>query len=466
MNHTLLTTAVPVAASNKSLTHRVATPSRRRRIIYETARRITRQYINDAIHNAHCTTSSSRIIQFQWRKYKFSVRVRLRYQNNAAIRIQKLFSLYQQRLQLQRQKDMNIRNMNMTSSSKTITKFFRQSLIKIKAKANLSFYETAVIMIQKNWRGTMARNVAQEYKLSLLEMECSAIVIQSFVRSYIAKVAFARRHFPPCALLIQRYYRLYLVRKREKERIVKDAAIGRLQLWWRKMIIVKSLMRYVMEEIRLRSLMMNDNSNDETKSESSVEVKSNGSCDNYTGAEGEDGLFSFDDLLNGEEKDNLSGFDFKSDSSSIHTTEEVDTNILDTADDEKSTCSILSSQSTSRDRIDREMREAIELEYKRNQAAIMIQLHLKAYVYHLQEVRRKKQEQLQLRIQNAAMIMTRELWILYQDFIKRRERIKREMKTKAVIKIQSCIRSHIAIRFVRTINLVFVLVVLAFFINS
>ena len=434
--------AVPVSTFNKSLP-RTTTPSRRRRIIYETARRITRQYLNDAFHSVHCKTNASLLIQFQWRRYQHSLH--LRYQN-AIGSIRGLYFIYQAKKQLNQRRIAYIQKQEDGAS--TIISLFFQKRRAEKAYKDSSI--AAVVMIQSHWRGTMARNIAQEFKLSLLEMECSAIVIQSSVRSYLAKVAFARRYFAPCALLIQRQYRLHLLRRKKREKMMVEAAIC-TQLWWRKMNLIKRLMEYALEEIRLRSLI-DDNSTDGEDGDLSQEMKSNWSNDDNFDAEEGDDPSTLHDPTYDEEKDDSKENDLQSDSSSFTKTNESENDGSDSNDDDElSTSTSSTSNSAAQDRLNRQLKEAMELEHKQNKAASVIQFHLKLYVNHLQQVKRDTEEQLQLQLlkKQAAMTITRELWNLYQLLIQRREQAKRQMETRAVINIQTRIRSFLAIRFVR-----------------
>ena len=480
--------AVPVATStvsntsNSSSHRRIATPSRRRRIIYETARRLTRQYINDAIHTIHCTTNASERIQRQWRNYRSKVRY-----HNAILQIQGLLRIYQAKLETNQRR-------HHQKASQVITSFFCSChLYQLSRRA-------ATIMIQKHWRGVTARNVLQEYKLSILEMECSAIVIQSFVRSYIAKVAYQNRHFPPNAIIVQRWFRVYQAKKRKREMEMKKRekkrmveASYKVQYWWKRIMVAKRLIVYAMEEtIRLRMAAAasaaeekdgDETDNDDLNSQDELGSDTSSVSDNDDGGDNVDDLLppfpneleSDDDendpsLLNDDDeiKSNLSSCDLNDD--------QLFNDNSNLNDDEASTSTLQSSMSNdeSAQRYKKEMMELLLVEMKHYQAACRIQHHAKIYIHHQQYLReqqlekeRQRQEQLkqqqeaerrrkqqieQERLQKisiAAMVLTRQLWMLYQSFLKRRFERKREMEIQAATLIQTYIRSFLATRYVR-----------------
>ncbi len=432
-------TVVPVV-STKSLSH-AATPSRKRRIIYETARRITRQYINDAIENVHVQTYASQCIQRRWNLYQFK-----KSYHKALFHIHGLHMIYRAKTLLREKRKRHY-------ATKTLFKFIQNW------SATRRLTTQAAVTVQKLWRGSMARSQAQEYKLSLLEMECSAIVIQSFIRTYMAKLAFAQRHYPPFAIIIQRKYRSHLFQKRKKEEMmrIRNEASRTIDLWWKRMKLVQSLYNYALEEMRMRNMKRDDDLTNDEKCDDELSSecdRSSQSCNSQTRIEDVDPASQVDEDF-GEDNDNFEDNDTNSDSSSI-TSKDTDYSIInsDGGNDESTICSASSKVSESSDIRKQKIKEAMELEYKRNQAASKIQLYFKSYVERLQQARKKRKEeaarrQLQvLREKSAAATLTNELWILFREFIQRRVQIKREREIQAAIKIQACIRKFIAVRFV------------------
>ena len=419
-------TIVPV--SSKALL-RATTPSRRRRIIYESARRLTREYISHAIYNLETFTNASRVIQHEWRL--FQERSRL---HHAVSQIQRLFKIIQAKNEVGRRKVQKHHR-----ASIVITGFFRR-----RYQFHLT---TSAIMIQKYWRGAIARMLAQEAKLTLLEMECSAIVIQSFVRSYIARVAFERRYYPPSAILIQRYYRVYLAKKKAKRQVLMNRCRKTLQSWWRNMMIFIRLLRYAEEENRLRSLARQQISDENMNLLSDSE--SIASEDQNVNNEETECVIPSDDEnsqpVSIDSQENLDD-EVQSTLSSITTiTESNGDDEYQCENDDSSVTTVKSIQSSSTtDDINEEIKRAMELERRRNQSALILQNQIRMFLIK----RRKKKLMQSLKEKMAAKTLSNKLWTIYQNFIAQREQRKRDRECRAVIMIQTYIRSFLATRFV------------------
>ena len=419
-------TIVPV--SSKALI-RTTTPSRRRRIIYESARRLTREYISHAIYNLETFTKASRHIQHEWRL--FQERSRLQH---AVSQIQRLFKIIQAKNEVVRRKVQKHHY-----ASIVITGFFRR-----RYQLHLS---TSAIMIQKYWRGATARMLAQEATLRLLEIECSAIVIQSFVRSYIARVAFERRYYPSSATLIQRHYRVHLARKLARRQVLINGCCTSLQCWWRNMMVIIRLLRFAEEENRLRSLALQQISDEDmnfwgdsesiASEDEDMDYKEIGSVTPSDNENVQHASIDSPEKIEDDVQSTLSSL------TTITESNGDDENQCENDDSSVGTVKSLQSSSTSYD-INEEIKRAKELELRRNQSALLLQIQMRRFLIK----RRKKKVMQSLKEKTAAKTLSNRLWPMYQNFIKQRKQRKRDRECHAVIIIQTYIRSFLATRFV------------------
>ncbi len=419
-----------------STSRRISTPSRRRRIIYESAQRLAHEYITDATYKVQLQNEASQLIQNVWKTYKE--------QSRFYDAVESIHGLY--KISIAKQELYHRRSQRRNSASTTISNFLRRS--------NDSLQTASAIVIQKYWRGAIARVVAQESKLTLLEMECSAIVIQSFIRTYLARAVFERRHYSPSASVIQRKFRSYLGRKQITRRKLMHESCRKLQGWWRNMKVVLYLLRRSAEEKALRLVKM-ENVRDENMdllddSKSLPFIDCDGDFDeggisfqrDSSGVEQEYELSTSEETIEEEE------FTFtlsSVESSEDHGSDGLDKNVND--DNSKSTVESVVAKS-SQDQVDEEMQRELELIFKRNQSATLLQNKIRSFILKQQRERQTQKAKEKL----AANILTNQLWKLYKQFIARQERRRNAMKNKAATMIQTHIRSYLAIRIVEELR--------------
>ena len=454
---------VPVTSKAQHFA-RATTSSRRRRIIYESARRLTREYISFAIYNIETSLAAVRLIQQKWRIYRIA---KIQFQDSVA-QIHTFYKI------IQAKKELHIlrhRYHQQHHASVVITEFCRR-------RYNFRLTITCAILIQKHWRGALARVATQEAKLTLLEMECSAIVLQSFVRTYIAKRAFERRHYPPCALLIQRQFRLHLFRKRKREKLqtLMNHSSIMLQRWWRNMMIIVRMLVFAKEEMRLRLLLGCESGDDEinladdaipypfadessTKQEAkSVITSPDSDIQNES---------SIKSLVTNEEDNDSQCTTSSSLSTKIFHLEEDETLPKDENHDSAIIKMNSSSQSSTtntpvkeeEEDEDEERRKAKELLVfmRQNQSASLLQNQIRQFIIkrkkenQIQRLKEQEKQQLKER-QHAAYILTNKLLHLYQMFIAKRRERKRKTECKAAIVIQTYIRSILATRLVSILS--------------
>ena len=208
----------------------IATPSRRRRIIYETARRIAKQYLQQGVQN-HIDNE----IENENRKY-------------AAVRIQMLVRLYQSQkeflriLHVKKTEDERIRaGTVLTNFSRKISAVRTVKCLRLQKQLQAE-ENRAAIKIQTFIRCELARRQLDELKLVRLHMDCAAIVIQSFVRSVFTKYTYIssryRQQIEPSIYLVQRAYRTHLAVLRRRK-MIRSSVI--LQSWWREMMMLSKL---------------------------------------------------------------------------------------------------------------------------------------------------------------------------------------------------------------------------------
>lgn len=426
-----------VPVSSRALA-RTTTPSRRRRIIYESARRLTREYLSNAIYNIESSTKAARLIQHVWRTYVHRIQ-----RQDAVNQIHRFYKIAQAK-----KERCTRRKQKQHRASAVIANFCR--------RRHEFYLSTSAILIQKSWRGAIARMIAQEAKLTLLELECSAIVIQSFVRTYIARKAFERRHYPPCALLIQRKFRLYLSRKRRKQKMLVNECSRILQHWWRNMMIVIRMLKFAEEERRLRLLLVDEEPTEDDMDLSDaiqsdpVDNESTNNEENEIDSCAGGDSNSQDETINSSAKLEDDSQSTKSSNISFEVSNATEMSICE--NDDLSISSVKSTQKSSTvDHINEGMRKAMELEHKRNQSAILLQTQIRLFI-----IKRRRDEHIRkLKEKFAANTLTKQFWIVYQVFIARRERRKRDLECRAVIVIQTSIRSFLATRFVSKIIIFF-----------
>ena len=451
-----LSSTAPAAVGATSTRTRLATPSRRRRIIYETARRVTRQYTIDAIDGFIFATQASNVIQHTWRKFQSNTKLK-----EALININGMVSMYKARLQLQQ-----LRLERDSFASRIITSFLKRW----RRAQNIS----ASITIQKHWRGLVTRNKVQEYSLTLLERECSAIVIQSFVRTFVAKMAFARRHDSPSASLIQQSFRHYLVRKRRRKAKQKLNTVCLIQKWWRLTMVTNRLIGYalaVMKESIISDDYSHRNQRDECNPDERGLIEANDFNENRSVSSNNAILTSFEDIKDFQNDCNeLSGIgDIYGESnvslhSSIDGAQDSDITNQEASCDSDDTLSITTMSSVSNTVLGQSFKDALELEIRQNQATRLIQCRLQTYMQHLhlvKEARRQAERRHYLLGQATRTVLSHRLWYLYQNFSQRRLEMKESRENQAAIVIQCQIRTFLATRFVSFTLVSFIIALVA-----
>ncbi len=214
---------VPIASTSR---RSIATASRRRRIIYETARRLSKEYQRQGIIKTILVLSSILKIQSFIRKslYRCRLETFLSCRSYASIQIQSIFRGSKVR--------QNLRLRIKSLSTVTCIIVYAQNVRKRMERINMGMLvkASAAIVVQNSFRAVIAREKLQEMQLRKLHTECAAIVIQSFARKFAFISSRYREINGPKATSIQRYFRGHQART-HRNRILSCVLV--LQTWLR-----------------------------------------------------------------------------------------------------------------------------------------------------------------------------------------------------------------------------------------
>lgn len=223
----------------------ITTPSRRRRIIFETARSITHLYIEKSLHKHIQEVDASIILQTYVRGHaarnEFQSILKLR--DEACIRIQSQVRSQQAIKTFKVLLNDNLSYEQSHAATTIAAVFRRKKAIDLAQRRSLEKARKAemnamVIKAQTFLRGALARKKVEEMRLLELHMECAAIVIQSFVRTVFTKHTYVstryREHVEPSVILVQRALRRYQAISRRRTLM---QSVVRLQIWWRDIVV-------------------------------------------------------------------------------------------------------------------------------------------------------------------------------------------------------------------------------------
>lgn len=226
---------VPVTiASRRS----IATPSRQRRIVYDTARRLSKYYLEHGLEKYLKSQESALKVQTSYRRFS-SVQI---YRRTLALREQSAISIQCFRRCYIAKKLVSILHAERQSAavhvlsnfSKRILAAKKRKLLLEKKKEEKRFMK-AVITVQKHIRSTLARIVVEALAMEQLDRECAATIIQTFVRTAFAKQRYLaakyQRFVEPRVVMIQKQYRSFRALKLRVERLRR---VRRIQGWWRR----------------------------------------------------------------------------------------------------------------------------------------------------------------------------------------------------------------------------------------
>ena len=234
--------SIPVASPRRRL---IATPSRRRRIIYETARSTANLYVQHGIDKHIQEKGASTTIQSFIRRHVAERRFQtlLQRRNDASTIIQYRFRS-QQAKQLAYLRIKRNQLQKEIQAATIITSFFRKTnsfhlvqSLRLE-KAHTAEINRMATRAQRFLRGALARRKVEEMHMIQLHMECAAIVIQSFLRTVLAKHTYIfsryREQVEPSVHLIQRAVRGHLAISHRRKLLYSTM---RLQGWWRKIVL-------------------------------------------------------------------------------------------------------------------------------------------------------------------------------------------------------------------------------------
>ena len=221
---------VPVTiASRRS----IATPSRQRRIVYDTARRLSKYYLEHGLEKYLKSLEGALKVQTSYRRFS-CVQI---YRRTLALREQSAISIQCFRRCYIAKKLVSIQSAAvhvLSNFSKRILAAKKRKLLLEKKKEEKRFMK-AVITVQKHIRSTLARIVVEALAMEQLDRECAATVIQTFVRTAFAKQRYLaakyQRFVEPRVVMIQKQYRSFRALKLRVERL---RGVRRIQGWWRR----------------------------------------------------------------------------------------------------------------------------------------------------------------------------------------------------------------------------------------
>lgn len=228
----------------------ITTPSRRRRIIYETARHIVKLHLqnglDDNIRQQRASTSIQSCIRRYLDQSRFELIIRRRHYCVTRIQAQertrqaKVDYLCTCRI-LKQKNAVQKQEMAATVISALIRRHIAAQYVKL-LRAENQYEEKITSMathVQRFIRGAQARNKVEEMRLVHLHKECAAIVIQSFVRTIFTKYTYISSRYQhkiePSVYLIQRAFRKHLAVQYHEKRLVSSI---RLQSWWRMIAVL------------------------------------------------------------------------------------------------------------------------------------------------------------------------------------------------------------------------------------
>jgi len=223
---------VPAAASSSRRS--ISTPSRRRRIIYETARRFTKQYLHHGFELHIESTAAAVNIQKELRRYLCRTRFCALLLKRAlyATCIQQQIRIYEAKKEVTRLYHLKKVNDAATVIAKVSRK--ASSVRQVQFLRSERQCQRAAITIQTYSRRSLAKMLVDAMAMEQLQIECAAIVIQTFVRTIIAKFTYISRRFreqvEPNVLAIQRIYRVHREVKHRRKLINSSQKV---QTWWR-----------------------------------------------------------------------------------------------------------------------------------------------------------------------------------------------------------------------------------------
>ena len=226
---------VPVTiASRRS----IATPSRQRRIVYDTARRLSKYYLEHGLEKYLKSQKAALKVQASYRRFS-CVQI---YRRTLALREQSAISIQCFRRCYIAKKLVSILHAERQSAAvHVLSNFSKQILVAKKRKLLLEKkkeekrFMKAVITVQKHIRSTLARIVVEALAMEQLDRECAATIIQTFVRTAFAKQRYLaakyQRFIEPRVVMIQKQYRSFRALKLRVERL---RGVRRIQGWWRR----------------------------------------------------------------------------------------------------------------------------------------------------------------------------------------------------------------------------------------
>ncbi|GFH43666.1 predicted protein [Chaetoceros tenuissimus] len=226
---------VPVTiASRRS----IATPSRQRRIVYDTARRLSKYYLEYGLDKYLKSQDAAIKVQASYRRFscvqKYRRTLALREQSAISIQCCRRCYIAKKHVSILHAKRQDAAAHVLSNFSKRVLAAKKQKLLLEKKKEEKRFMK-AVITVQKHIRSTLARIVVEALAMEQLDRECAATIIQTFVRTAFAKQKYLaekyQRFVEPRVVIIQKQYRSFRALKLKVERM---NGVERIQCWWRR----------------------------------------------------------------------------------------------------------------------------------------------------------------------------------------------------------------------------------------
>lgn len=229
-----------------------AGPSRRRRIVYETSIALARWSLEEGLQRTikfKAMTGASTVLQCSFRifisKRKLSG-VKLKQRNDAASTIRGLYHIITAKIAVKHRKsELHAESLveaclylHETVRSRSALQLVRALRVERQKQVAERYKWSCAVVIQKCWQGMTTRRRTDQLKLTRLRWECATLVVQSFIRTFIAKIRYARcklKHSHNSKVrIIQVKFRSYLLKMAQRQIIAhRQIAYDKIQSWLR-----------------------------------------------------------------------------------------------------------------------------------------------------------------------------------------------------------------------------------------